>query len=428
MAISEELEQAAKKCAKCGACTTVCPLYQVSGRESLTARGKVHLLARISDAKRSATLAATLAKCLLCGACADACPRGVNTPDLVIRARGIPGLSGKNSFLAYLSQKILASPNLFSGLAKAAFPLNAITSRLPQDSGLRLKLALLDPEISGMTIAGKTNKESYAGHRLLSGKKGSTETAGWQPSISYFTGCFASHLSPTIGIATEKLLKKASGNNPHIPTSQTCCGLAAHAAGNSEEAKRLAKKNIAAFEQNSLPVVTSCASCYVHLTTYPMLLADDSLWLKRAEAFSARVCEFSTFFSKNLKISGQNIKTAPQSDGKRIVYHDPCHLRFKAKITSPPRELLAALPNITLLELPNGPQCCGQGGLFHLAYPKLATKIRDSLLMDFATLEADMVTTTCSGCLLQWQHGLAAQKKSVRILHLAALLADLFSS
>ncbi len=39
--------QAPASCAKCGACVPVCPLYKLAGRESLTARGKLHLLQKI---------------------------------------------------------------------------------------------------------------------------------------------------------------------------------------------------------------------------------------------------------------------------------------------------------------------------------------------------------------------------------------------
>jgi glycolate oxidase iron-sulfur subunit len=80
---------------------------------------------------------------------------------------------------------------------------------------------------------------------------------------------------------------------------------------------------------------------------------------------------------------------------------------------------------VKLEELPNGPQCCGQGGLFQVAHPELALQIRERLLDDFFNLAADTVVTGCSGCLLQWQLGLTAGGNKIQVEHLALLIAKL---
>jgi Fe-S oxidoreductase len=45
-----------------------------------------------------------------------------------------------------------------------------------------------------------------------------------------------------------------------------------------DEAKKLARRNITAFYDSPFPILTSCASCYTHLRSYPDLLADDPDW------------------------------------------------------------------------------------------------------------------------------------------------------
>ena len=73
-------------------------------------------------------------------------------------------------------------------------------------------------------------------------------------------------------------------------------------------------------------------------------------------------------------------------------------------------------------ELPNGPQCCGQGGLFQVAHPDLAQQVEDRLMDDYAKLSAQTVLTACSGCLLQWQIGLAVGDKGGKVEHLAIFI------
>ena len=113
------------------------------------------------------------------------------------------------------------------------------------------------------------------------------------------------------------------------------------------------------------------------------------------------------------------------SQDLKVFYHDPCHLRFKLHITEEPRELLKLFPDIVLQELPEGPQCCGQGGLFQLAHPDLALQVYEKLMQDFEKLETSTVVTACSGCLLQWQAGLRKEENDKRALHLAVFIARL---
>nr|WP_240191726.1 (Fe-S)-binding protein [Desulfoprunum benzoelyticum] len=106
----------------------------------------------------------------------------------------------------------------------------------------------------------------------------------------------------------------------------------------------------------------------------------------------------------------------------RVFYHDPCHLRHEVAIVKEPRRLLQRLPGVDLVELPGGPQCCGQGGLFHLGAPELAALIRDDLAAKVLALQPDIVTSTCSGCLMQWKTALTAAGSPVAVMHLAELL------
>jgi glycolate oxidase iron-sulfur subunit len=410
-----------RTCVKCGTCNTVCPVFQVTGHEAHGARGKQHLKSSLSEAERSPIFADIFSKCLLCGACLEACPCDLDTPKLLIETRGeLPRLSGL-SFINFISRKSLLHPHLIAGLSRVGSAANRLLADyLPQQSGLRLRLLSFDEDVLQLP------DRSFLETLQHVDKKGETlDSEIKEQAINYFTGCFANHLQPEIAEKTSYLVSRVSGAEPLTPPEQTCCGMAALAAGKIEESRDLAKKNIQAYEDNELPILVSCSSCYFQLMSYEELFEGDTIWQERASRFAARLREFSTYFHKELSGSLEQSGPAEKDTKQRIFYHDPCHLRFKLQVTEEPRRLLKLFKEVDLQELPNGPQCCGQGGLFQVAYPDLAMQVQERLVEGFSSLSAAIVVTGCSGCLMQWQLGLAAGKKSAKAQHLAIFIAKL---
>lgn len=383
----------------------VCPVFQATGRESLSARGRLHLLEHLDPARASAAFAEILSQCLLCGACRSACSRGLDPPARFIDARKqLEKTAGCHVLLRAITRKALSNPALLATITTMGLPL---LERLPADSGLRLRLGLPRDGIS----AGSTLSET-------------PENESAPPVLAFFPGCYATHLHTKIITATKQIAAAFTGNIPLVPKQLSCCGLAAVNGGDTATAKRLAQQNIKAFSENTLPILTSCASCYSQLRRYPQLFEDDPVWRDKAERFAVRVVEFSTFVAQSMKAE-PTFRFADSTAMRTVVYHDPCHLRFDSQTTTPPRDILRAIPSLHLAELPDGPQCCGQGGLFHLAQPEMAEKIRNRLLNVVEQTAPDLVTTTCSGCLIHIQQGLGRDPAQPEVHHLAILLAEL---
>lgn len=381
------------KCAKCGACAPVCPVYQSTGRESHSARGKLHLFANNASFS-SAYFNDLLAKCLQCGACDDTCPRHLQ-PAALIRAwrERQPFTGDPHGLIKLCSRKILASPGLQEG---GAWSLRRLAAALPAASGLRKRLDLIVPDLIG---------------------KGELPTARLPTdavSLAYFPGCLAGHFYKDIHTATA-LLAGRCGYRLTIPKEHTCCGLACHAGGSLAEARKLAQRNIKAFAHSSGPILTSCASCTSHLMDYPSLFSHEPDMLRQARTFAQRIVEFSTFFVEQQGLHGLQPHHA-------VFYHHPCHLRFgPCRVSSAPVQLLAQINGRAPLSLP--PQCCGQGGLFHLTNPEISGDIFNRALQPLLELSAESVVTTCSGCLLQWQQGSARAQGLPTAEHLAVFLA-----
>jgi len=408
----EAAELAPRRCAKCGACTAVCPVYQVSGRESLTARGRLHLLGKLARPLSSRACREIFSKCLLCGACVQACPRGINIIEFFLAAREEAGEINKTTAIQKaLTRKVLDSEILMRITGRG---FRFLDNTLPATSGLRPRLGL---------------KAKPASSREHGNFINSQPPAASKPRLLYFTGCLANHLQPVIARASRELVEKMTGPRLYAPPGQTCCGMAAFNAADHQQAIELCKTNITIFEQplyREQKIFTSCASCFAHLKSYPRLLAHDRQWAVRATDFARRVEEFSSFLRAGVTPAPQQ-KTRAKT--QKIVYHAPCHLRFMAAedqrdFNGAARQLIALTPGLELVELPHGSQCCGQGGLFRLSHPQLSRRIGRNLWQSFATADAPLATTTCTGCLFQWRQGLSETTIKARVLHLAEVLLE----
>lgn len=397
-------------CAKCGACTTVCPVYQVTGQESLTARGRLHLLEKIGDDTHSQAYLDIFSKCLLCDACHQVCPRDINLPAKVVESRHhLPKLTGHGSFARSLVKGCLSHQRVLATLGKLLQISAPLLDKLPANSGLHLKLGLP-----------ATQHDQLATPKKISQAQSPGESAA--PLL--FPGCLARHLEPAITAAATNFIALQNHDSPDIPPEQVCCGLAFYSAGDLAETRQLARQNITAFAATNAPIIVLCGSCYSHLMSYPELLSNDPQWHAKAVAFTDRLRELSSFLANHIPSPSSSRCAKNRTAKKRVLYHDPCHLRYKANLTEAPRQLLNSLPWVELVELPDGAQCCGFGGLFNLTHPDISGQIAGQLINEILTVDPDLVVTTCSGCLIQLRQQLTSAGSRTKVQHLSHILTD----
>lgn len=349
-------------------------------------------------------------KCLLCGACVKVCPRGVDITEEVRQARaGFSIFYGEHGYQKFLARKVLENPELLRVARKFGRTFaRLLEGRLPADSGLRLQLAIFDHEGAAGAEAAASGTQAAAGNN----------------SLVYFPGCSGTYLYPEITESCRRIFSTA-GYDLVIPEGLVCCGLAIEAAGDLERSRELARRNILALERHSGPVMVSCGSCYAHLHRYREVLADDPAWADRVEYVCERLVEMSQLLDGCLVAEQPADKQPAPGRNIKVFYHDPCHLRHGLDITREPRNVLSRFNSVQLLELEGGPQCCGQGGLFHLGAPELSAAIRDDLAQKVLDMHPDVITSSCSGCLMQWKTALAAAGPKIPVMHLAELLLRL---
>ena len=412
----EQLRESASHCVKCGRCLTVCPVYIETGRETEVARGKLALIEAIAAGTMSLSeekVKDILSYCLLCGACAENCPNLV-AADEIIQAGRAAFLSSKSpsKSLKLALTHLLPYPkrmDLLHRLVKTVQPL--LLKSIPQESGLHLRF----PTGEGNT---KRLIPPFADEPLLKTiwKKNQPD----KPAVMLFVGCLANYLFPHIGQTVLTIFERM--NLPVlIPSDQGCCGLMASGAGEQTTSRRVAARNIAAFEHDeSVPIIAFCSSCSAHLKHYPDLFDDDAS-KKRALQFGSRVKDLSEFLVDERFIDKVHLKT---DSADRLTFHDPCHLRRKQGIAAQPRQLLSAIEGAEFVETGQEQLCCGSGGSFNLSHYDVSLEIFKRRLAPIQEAAVDTIVTSCMGCLLQFMDGLHQEDNRVEAKHLAEILRD----
>ncbi len=83
------------------------------------------------------------------------------------------------------------------------------------------------------------------------------------------------------------------------------------------------------------------------------------------------------------------------------TYHDACHLGHAQKIREQPRKLLAKIPGLKLVDLPETELCCGAAGTYNLTQPEMSAILSRRKLDNILSTGARAVLTANAGCLLQ---------------------------
>jgi glycolate oxidase iron-sulfur subunit len=159
---------------------------------------------------------------------------------------------------------------------------------------------------------------------------------------------------------------------------------------------KLARKNIAVYEQLGVDrVITDAAACGAAMKQYGHWLRNDPAWAERAARFSASVRDVHEFLMELGMVTPSGRVRA------RVTYDDPCHLRHAQGVSAQPRAILAAIPGLTYVELPEAAWCCGSAGTYNLAQPELADAILKGKMEHIRGVDADVVASANPGCLLQ---------------------------
>ena len=235
--------------------------------------------------------------------------------------------------------------------------------------------------------------------------------------VSLFITCLVDQFFPEVGMSVVSVLRRL-GAEVDFPADQTCCGQPAFNSGFSGEARDLAKRFIAIFE-NSEYVVAPSGSCTSMVRVfYPELFRDDSAWHERAESLASRTYEFTEFVVNVLGV--EDVGAAYHG---KVALHQSCHLLRELNVRTEPQRLLRSVKGIELVELERAEACCGFGGLFSIKYPHISGGILQDKIDSVKKSGAAVVVASDVGCLMHIGGGLSRQSAAATTMHIAELLA-----
>jgi glycolate oxidase iron-sulfur subunit len=409
-------EQKILACIHCGLCLEACPTYTITGDENDGPRGRIYLMRAVAEgrlANNSSSFERHIDRCLGCRACENVCPAGVEYGQLLEAGRA--ELSEvKQGFTHSVLHLVLNHVWLHPRRLKFAFAL----SRIFRDLGLaRLLLKLRLPRlVSPRFEFALALLDSSAGRSKRVDHPVSSVTSTVS-SAFLFKGCVGEGLFSRVNRATTRVLKR-NGIELSAPREQVCCGALHAHAGDLEGARKLARQNIKAFEEDKTAIVTNAGGCGAMLTTYHHLLAHDDEFRERAERFSARVRDVSQI------LQTCDLQKGDAADNARVTYDASCHLMYGQHAADTSVSMLRSIPNLDFVALINPERCCGGAGIYNLLEPDLSGKVLEQKLADIKQSEAEVVATGNPGCQMQIAAGALLSGMTIRVCHPIELLDE----
>ena len=139
---------------------------------------------------------------------------------------------------------------------------------------------------------------------------------------------------------------------------------------------------------------------------------------RSASGFSNKVRDISQVLALHAVELRQLLKTV----GKRVTYHDPCHIAHCQGVRKEPRDLLKLIPGLSYTELNEADACCGSAGTYNIEQPEMSDRVLRRKVENIRATGAELLVTGNPGCLLQLRKALAEEVPQVKVVHLTELL------
>jgi glycolate oxidase iron-sulfur subunit len=406
------------QCVHCGLCLASCPTFAELGTEMDSPRGRIFLIKSLAEGRigLSDSTVRHLSLCLDCRACETVCPSGVPYGRLIEAAkaeieRQRPGGLLRRAFRWVNFDLLLRHPRM---LRVAAAGL-----RLYQASGLQalVRAAGLVRVLPGTLPVWEALLPPLPAAAERAPLPAVTAAQGERRGrVAMLTGCVQSVVFGAHNRATARVLA-CNGWEVVAPTAQGCCGALNAHGGDHARAVEMARRTLDVFEGERVDaVVVNTSGCGAHMKAYGALLADDPAYAERAGRFAASVRDVSEFLART-PLRGPLAPVAMTA-----TYHDPCHVVHGQKIRTAPRELLAQIPGLRVVDLPESDWCCGSAGLYNLTEPEMASRLLRRKVRHVTGTSAEALVTANPGCILQIQQGLREAGSPVRVLHIVEIL------
>ena len=363
------------KCNKCGFCLPSCPVYMVEQKESAAPRGRNAITRAVIEGRLelSPDTEKSIFSCLGCGACRQVCLSSVETKDLIFRDRECQVHEG-------------LYPKIADRLAGFLKEEHNISDDDNEERGEWQDFIKDLPE------------RAYEKEKA---------------EVIFFVGCVASFfpMAQKIPANMSKVMAKADIDFAIMGGEEWCCGFPLLGAGMPDKMEELKEHNLERLKASGAnSIVFTCPSCY---HTWKHLYNPECIDLYHSSQYLDRLI-------KDKRIKLKELKTT-------VTYHDPCDLGRNSGVYEEPRNVLNAIPGLTLKELPHNRQlsmCCGGGGNVEMVNPDLTAQIAQMKIDEVKSTGADMVVSACQQCLRTIATRARKQKIDLVVKDLTELVAE----
>lgn len=370
------------KCIECYACVSACPMISTEedvahGFASPVIMNKLAKFAldpRDNEDRISIAHSEGAYSCTTCARCKEVCPWGIEILSLSI---------------VYLRQLLVEK---------------GLVPRTAQDS-------LTKTYKYGNPWMGKRKRNEWA--KRLKVKR---YPRGEKAEILFYVGCTASYDTRAQKIARSlvSVFNKAGVDFAILGNEEKCCGSPILRLGEKGLYDMLVDENLKLFEKYGIKrIVTASPHSYnAFLNDYPKKGLEVQHY---TQLISALIEQGRINFSRRMDAV--------------VTYHDPCYLGRYNNIYEPPREILKAIPGLTLIEMPRNREdsfCCGGGGgmmwIDELSEERACTR----RAREAASVEADIIATACPFCLINLEDGVKTigQDNTIQIRDIIELVKD----
>ncbi|MCX7683591.1 MAG: (Fe-S)-binding protein [Anaerolineae bacterium] len=381
-------------CTRCGECIKWCPTFaEKPERDAITPLRKIEAVRRFLN--RQYGLWARLFgprppsnealqehsggtyDCTLCGRCGVVCPVHINTRSLWIAMReALVDAGAYPAQLDHLRETITTKYNLSGDPNEKRL---IWSENLPQ---------------------------------VPEGVKGKS-----QAEVVYFVGCVSSFYPQSYSVpqSTVQVLERAGVDFMTLGGEEWCCGFPLIIAGMGEAALESVRHNVEAVRRSrARQVVTGCPSCYhTWKHDYARLLG---------EPLGFEVLHITELIEQVIRAG--RLALRPSED--KVTYHDPCDLGRTSGVYEAPRNVIRAIPGVTLVEMEHHHEyslCCGGGGDVEMADAELTAAVAARRIAEAQATGASVLLSACQQCKRTLAGAARREKVRLRVLDITELVA-----
>lgn len=368
-------------CSRCGLCQSVCPVYEITKKETTVSRGFFSLLNGIvkGHLKFNKKIRKNIDTCLTCNKCKSYCPSGIDAEKIIISAK-----------IASYEYAPLWKKLVLKGLYSKPFLKLASLSQL----------YLIFPVLN-FTKIGKILYE-FLKPNIKYKKQIPQKTSDLK--VALFAGCINNYFNSS-SLNAIKIILEQNGINYTMPDFD-CCTMPAYNIGDIDNFKKFAKKNLAKIPADLDYILFDCATCKKAFAIYIEILEGE----EKQKAINV----FDKCKHINEFLIEQNIKLPEIKD--KAFYHTPCHLDCE-------NTTMELMQKINIEVAPSEKRCCGSAGLFFIDNIKISNALASKKFQEIKNSDANLIITDCPLCRLGLIKGLILNEFNEKIVNLAEIIA-----